>query len=266
LVKPALVNGIKVGPDAVSSKYGTPKCEYHAQLLYVDETHTQASSTTHGPITDPYPSAYVGAHPSLGERVAERLIQENRLGLPAIAQVEKQKAFALPDGSKMRTDFFLKHVDGTKRLIEVKTVVDTDYICVEDVPPSLKSPNNLVLPYKNASTYRRTALFPCGCGKQKGPDGETVVSARAIKHVQELTRMVELKSKDSSYEAAILFVVCRGDAEDFSPNAAACPSFALYLKVAHDAGVQIIARRVSWDDQGACRDDGEIPVVWPASP
>jgi DNA-binding sugar fermentation-stimulating protein len=48
------------------------------------------------------------------------------------------------------------------------------------------------------------------------------------------------------YKATILFVVIRGDAESFRPNVQACPSFGRYLRLAEQAGVEILVKRVSW--------------------
>eukprot|EP00977_Amphora_coffeiformis_P029306 scaffold39887_cov229-Amphora_coffeaeformis.AAC.8 len=89
LVKPSRDRkGEKIHADA-TGKYGTPKCQYSCQVLWVDEstdgqqvllpnekskddgkddptdTVVSASSRTL------YPPVWVGAHPSLGERIAE---------------------------------------------------------------------------------------------------------------------------------------------------------------------------------------------------
>ena len=40
-------------------------------------------------------------------------------------------------------------------------------------------------------TLQRAGIFPWGGGNQKGPEGEKVVSARAIKHVRELTEIAQ---------------------------------------------------------------------------
>jgi len=53
--------GNLVGKDAVSLKYGTPKCEYINQLLHYNESNLG------------YEPAWIGAHPSLEENIAEQL-------------------------------------------------------------------------------------------------------------------------------------------------------------------------------------------------
>jgi DNA-binding sugar fermentation-stimulating protein len=93
------------------------------------------------------------------------------------------------------------------------------------------------------------------------------VSARAIKHVQELTKLVTEEREDGSkYCATVLFVVIRHDAKAFRPNHEACPSFAKYLKKAQDSGVQILAKQVRWgegDDVGKCYEGDLLKTTWP---
>ncbi|KAJ1393462.1 hypothetical protein B484DRAFT_408203, partial [Ochromonadaceae sp. CCMP2298] len=54
-----------------------------------------------------------------------------------------------------------------------------------------------------------------------------VVSARAIRHVMELTSIAKGEKTDAyALSAAVIFVVIRQDALLFRPNQEACPSFA----------------------------------------
>jgi len=150
--------------------------------------------------------------------------------------------------------------------LEVKTVVDTDYH-VSAVPTSSLEDDNeknkttasskkkkkkkQCLFTSDESPYDRTAIFPWGNSNQKGPDGEKVVSARAIKHVREITKLVQ----SQNYTGTILFVVIRGDAAQFRPNYEACPSFAKYLQQAKNAGVQILAKQVTWGSSNTTTND-----------
>jgi len=182
----------------------------------------------------------------------------------------------------MRSDFLVTHADGTKRIVEVKTVVDTDYSSSALPPAEIDSNENKkkrkgkprCVFTSDQTPYTRTAIFPWGNSKQKGPEGEPVVSARAIHHVRQLTRIARGECTDDDgeqqqrYQATVLFVVARGDAQAFRPNHQACPSFARYLKEAADAGVQVLAKRVEFDQQGRCWDDcsdeqGVLPIEWP---
>ena len=250
LLKPARDRkGNLVGKDAVSPKYGTPKCEFIAQLLRYDESDLG------------YEPVWVGAHPSLGEKIAEQLVGRNLLG-PTFPKVKSYKREVRNvGGTDMRADFLIEHEDPSlpPRILEVKTVVDTDYD-----PQSV--PDRAKCVFTNDEVpYRRTAIFPWGNSNQKGPDGEAVVSTRAIKHVRELTRMITDNSKN--FDCTVLFVVIRHDAKAFRPNVDACPSFARYIREAKDAGVQVLAKQVEWGEEteniGKCFEGKLLGISWP---
>jgi len=306
--------GFLLGPNAVSPKYGTPKCEFVTQLLRVDEGAT---------ISHHYgPPVWVGAHPNLGEQIAERMIQQHiqqqngaddRI-LPNVGPIQSyQKQVKI--NAHSRADFVLQPLasDNEKggqqeprrpRIVEVKTVVDTDYNPAWGLPdvaasassspkrrakknskeegeeghaattPNANKPKSLlkcVFQVPPGSVHDKYGIFPWGQSKQKGPNGEAVVSARAIKHVRELTEMVLAKKskQQQQYDATILFIVIRHDAQAFRPNHEACPSFSKYLQEAHQAGVQVLAKRVQWgegEQMGQCLDSGYVDVVFPKPP
>lgn len=244
--------GHLLGPNAVNPKYNTPKCEFVAQLLLVDE---QAISPN-------YPPVWVGAHPSLGEAIAEEVITrhvDKGSGLPGMGSIESfQKQVTI--SSHSRADFVLQPTSGRPRIVEIKTVVDTDYNPEWGLPDP--SAVKCVFAVPEGAPHAKYGIFPWGQSNQKGPDGEKVVSARAIKHVAELTELV----KKGTYDATVLFIVIRHDAQGFRPNYHACPSFAKYLHKAQQAGVQILAKQVQWGDgkgdgvMGQCVDRGFIDV------
>lgn len=305
--------GQLIGPNAVNPKYGTPKCEFVLQLVRVDERWITNETKDGGckgggekqvEKPEPYFPVWVGGHPSLGEQIPKKLIQRHieRGGgvLDGIGKIESyQKQVKISPNS--RADFVLKPVTSLKdnqrqRIVEVKTVVDTDY----NPKWGLPSLTNLKCVFKVpiGAKYDKYGIFPWGQGNQKGPDGEAVVSARAIKHVRELTSLVQQtkrrgkkqqgqnetkiittkqrgKSNDSEqcstdanytndkYDATILFIVIRHDAQAFRPNHEACPSFCKYLKLAQESGVQLLAKRVRWgeeeqNERGLCMDDGKF--------
>jgi DNA-binding sugar fermentation-stimulating protein len=253
--------GQLVGPDAVSPKYGTPKCEFTTRLVRVDESELHSN----------YTPTWVGGHPSLGESLAEELLARHVQGIstiPGMGPVTSVKNQVMI-GPHTRADFMLNTTAATtdddekkppvhrQRIVEVKTVVDTDYCASWPLPERRKC---VFVSQDDPSVYQRTALFPWGQSHQKGLDGEKVVSTRAIKHVRELTQLVQ----EGTYDATILFLVIRGDAQVFRPNQEACPSFARYLQQAQAAGVQVLAKRVQWDevDIGTCHDDKWLDVVF----
>ena len=326
--------GVPVGANALG-KYGTPKCEFIAQLLWNEEEELEGASPepvaeettkkttkkkttkkkttkktrkkTKKETTSKNYNTWVVAHPSLGEKIAESIVAANVLG-DALPKVESyQREVRNICGANMRTDFVLSHADGTRSVMEVKTVVDTDVskstararmTAHEDAvrreeeehrrrqqeepqiekkeSPSgrtkrkkkfkskLKGP--ILFPSALSSPYVRAGIFPWGSCKQVGPDGEKVVSARAIKHVDELAKIARGEIKDENNEtlgAAVLFVVGRQDAEFFRPNVDGCASFARHLASGKDAGVRVLAHRVVWgegDDIGKAFWGGELPV------
>jgi len=248
-------SGLPIGADAVG-KYGTPKCEFVMQALWCAEAENGAG-------------CWVGAHPSLGEKAALALLEGGRLSDQliggAIEKIEKEVTGVA--GTDMRADFVLTHAGGQKTVMEVKTVVDTDYdpACT---PPE-RFPGKKCVFLGHGKPYSRAAIFPWGNSNQKGPDGEKVVSARAIKHVRELTAIAEgvkALSDGTRLNAAVLFIVVRRDAQSMRPNEEACPSFARYLREAKAAGVQVLAQRVAWGDEalgemaGTAIDEGPLSV------
>ena len=247
--------GQPIGPDA-TGKYGTPKCEFIMQLLRCSEPENADAG-----------GVWVGAHPSLGEKAANALLNSGCLKSELGAFTKLEQEVTGVAGTDMRCDFLLTGEDGVQTIVEVKTVVDTDY------DPALtyagRFPKKGAVFLGKGDPYARAGIFPWGNSNQKGPDGEKVVSARAIKHVRELTAVASgLKTADGgqALRAAVLFIVVRHDALSFRPNEEACPSFARYLREAKAAGVQVLARRVRWgeadgEDLGTAIDDGSLPVV-----
>ena len=238
--------GRPVGADALG-KHGTPKCEYIMQLLRVEDPENAHLG-----------GCWVGAHPSIGEKVAAALLGAGALDAAlGSSLVGVQREVANPAGCDMRCDFVATGACGRRWVIEVKTVVDSDYN-----PATAPSRKGCVF-LGHTVPYERAAIFPWGNARQKGLDGERVVSARAIKHVHELALLARgerTEADGTRLGAALVFVVVRADALSFRPNAEACPSFAQHLREAHAAGVTVVARRVSWSDSGEAFDEGEIPV------
>jgi len=253
LLRPATDKaGKPVGSDQMG-KYGTPKCEFIMLMLRCCEPE---NSDTAG--------CWVGAHPSIGERVADALLKSGALteeiGGGRIEKVQREVTGVA--GTDMRCDFLLTHADESRTIVEVKTVVDTDYDPAHTLPERFADKKCVFL--GRATPYERSAIFPWGKPNQKGPDGEKVVSARAIKQVRELTKVAsgELAEADGTRLAAVvLFVVVRTDARRFRPNTDACPSFARYLNKARDAGVRVLAHRIRWGADGA-EEGGELGAAY----
>ena len=119
---------------------------------------------------------------------------------------------------------------------------------------------------------RRAGIFPWGKRGQKGPDGEAVVSARAIEHLRELTHVARRGGETSAAiapDARLTHGATRRARLSARPNGAACPSFARHLAEAEHAGVRVLAHKVRWgegEEAGRAFDGGPLPMESAAPP
>ena len=253
LLKPARDSTGKLIGTAVD-KQGVLKCEFIAQLMRVSDPENQ--------YLDPL-GVWVAAHPSFREKLAHAMLKRGLVEeLGELTNIKRKVTKVC--GTNMQVDFVVTHKDGTRTALEVKTVVDVDYN--PDIVRTAEEHSQIEF-WGHKTPYRRAAIFPSGgARKQTGPDGEKVVSARAIKRVDDLAAIQtgDKQCPDGErFKAAILYVVLRKDALDFRANSGACPSFANHLRKAHDAGVKVLAYRVAWgtgDEKGIAFFDGGLKV------
>ena len=258
-----------VGPDTVGGKFGMPKCELICQLIRCDEPENASLG-----------GCWVSAHPSIGEKLVEALIRggafDDRLHAPVMeleTQVSKARKVTVSESGGYRPDFRATHADGSSTLIETKQVVDTDYDPATADAAANTQPGHPVYARRDNITpsmggYERAGIFPWGKRGQKGPDGELVVSARAIEHLRELAEIVEGVRKESSGDAhaAVVLMAGRYDVASIRPNGKACPSFATHLSRAESTGVKILGHRVRWGEGeyvGKAFDGGAVPILAP---
>jgi DNA-binding sugar fermentation-stimulating protein len=252
LLKPAVDSkGNLVGSKAVGA-YGTPKCEFIIQLVHVSE-----------PENKQFGGCWSAAHPSLGEKLAAQLLERGMVGELAAPVESVKKEVTGIAGTNMRADFLVAHKGGSGSVVEVKTVLNTDY------DPKTKPARKECVYLGRNLPYQRAGIFPWGRVSQEGPDGEKVVSARAIKHIRELASIASGKRKSSApLHCMLLFLVVRHDVKFMRINEVSCPSFAYYAKQAQAAGVKFVAHRVRWGagkDLGKAFWDGPIKVQFPKS-
>eukprot|EP00939_MAST-03C_sp_MAST-3C-sp1_P001963 g1963.t1 len=167
--------GNLVGPNAVSKKYGTPRCELITQLVRCEEAENAKLGGT-----------WIGAHPSIGEKVVHFMLQNDMIKeVPDIVKVEREVRNIC--GANMRTDFVVTSRSGRRTVVEVKTVVDTDYDSslrdsVDEKCDNARgshakkkgSNKSKCVFYGSTKPYQRCAIFPWGRARQKGPEGEVV--------------------------------------------------------------------------------------------
>jgi len=138
----------------------------------------------------------------------------------------------------------------------VKTVLNTDY-------SPATAPERRECVYLGAGKpYRRAGIFPWGRVAQTGPDGERVVSARAIKHVDELAALAQKRSAPVRWMPLLLFMVVRPDVTSLRINEESCPSFARHTAAAKAAGVRMVAHKGA---TRAAKTGTKRPASTPAS-
>mmetsp|Transcript_20297 Transcript_20297/g.64816 ORF Transcript_20297/g.64816 Transcript_20297/m.64816 type:complete len:422 (+) Transcript_20297:1223-2488(+) len=208
------------------------------------------------------PPVTVGAHPALGEQLARiclerKLVQE----LGSEYQVRAQQTFG-----QSRVDFVLEHQDGRRTLVEVKNVVCADNEKLAELAANGGDPDaaksafyDRIAVVKSDGQVVRSAIFPDGKANPK----TRVVSERAIKHVQELTRLHADKAQ-ADVDAAVLFLVNRSDTTCFRPCHESCPVFAHVLAQAAAVGVKVLAYNVVWQGPDAYLGCS-LPVHLPAT-
>ena len=210
------------------------------------------------------------------------------------SQVTVRRKVGTSASGGYRPDFRVLHADGSSTLLETKQVVDTDYdprtaalTAKLQAPHPVYAPGGAILDAADESHpaaaaagaeagsscaaeaqevavhYDRAGIFPWGKRGQKGPDGESVVSARAIEHLRELMSIARTASSSSSLaasaspleHAAVVLMAGRSDVSSIRPNGAACPSFAAYLEEAREAGVRVLGHKCRW---GEGEDVGKV--------
>ena len=253
LIRPARdKKGILVGSTAVG-KHGTPKCEFIIQLVRVSEPENRHIDNL---------GVWVGVHPSLAEKLTHEMLKQGLVKeLGEVVDIKREVSKVC--GTDMRVDFVVTHKDGSRTALEVKKIDDTDY------NPSIvrvKGGKAKMQHFGEEIPYIRAGLAPAGQRNQRGPEGEKVVSARAIKHIDELSAIQtgeKLCADSERLKAAILFLAIRRDVFSFRSNREACPSFANHLRKASDLGVKVLAYRVAWgtgDEEGVAFFDGALKV------
>jgi hypothetical protein len=236
---------------------------------------------------------------------------------PVSSQVCRRREVSESASGSFRPDFSVEHPDGSVTVVETKQVVDTDYDAATAARAAALQPGHPVYAMRNSThvtsdealakertnegthrdskdsktktasdkkmapaPYVRSGIFPWGRRGQKGPDGEPVVSARAIDHLRELSAIargdvgnarsssVSNLSSGLTTRAAVVLMAGRHDVYSIRANGAACPSFAKHAGLAAASGVAILGHKVRWGegpDSGKAFDAGPVPIEAPLS-
>ena len=199
--------------------------------------------------SDPYhpgKKEIVGIHPKMSELLVENALKANVLRkLPNIRSYRRETMVHVPDLIHSRFDFSGIDENGTPFLMEVKNVPLAYY---EDLPKKETKNKD----YSHCDFDSKVAYFPDGYRKMtKDP-----ISPRALKHVQELTKITEI----SKTRCLLCFIIQRNDVASFQASVID-PIYKQALKEAHEKGVEIFAMNVQWTRDGKAffkRDDIQI--------
>jgi len=225
LMAPTTVNKGKKNEDKLH-------CEYRVYLSVLLERDTET---------------IVGIHPKLAEDLTESALNGNLLSkLPNIKRYRREVAMYVEGKVDSRFDFMGVDCNDIPFIMEVKNVPLADY---EDITAKDRSKKC----YDNKDINSKVAYFPDGYRKKSADP----VSPRALKHIRELT----LIKRESKTRCIMCYVIQRTDVDRFQPSIID-PEYREAVKIAIDAGVEIITLVVRWTKEGDAyfvRDD--LPIT-----
>lgn len=189
----------------------------------------------------------IGIHPKLAETLVENALNANVLSrLQNVFSYRRETVIRVKNKVDSRFDFTGIDKDGVPFIMEVKNVPLADY---EDVTAK----ERLKMDFTGRAFDSKVAYFPDGYRK-KATD---TVSPRALKHIQELTTIKE----GSNIRCIMCYVIQRTDVNRFQPSVLDT-QYREAVKLAVEAGVEIITLVVQWTKQGEAyfvRDD--LPIT-----
>jgi DNA-binding sugar fermentation-stimulating protein len=196
------------------------KCIYSAQLAIINEKNNEI---------------IIGIHPKLAEQLVEKCLTNNYLSiLKNVKSYRRETVIFVENKVDSRFDFSGIDENGVPFIMEVKNVPLADYedICAKDRKGKCYDD----LPYNS-----KVAYFPDGYRKKS----DDTVSPRALKHIKELT----LIKKESKTRCIMCYVIQRTDVNRFQPSIID-PQYREAVKLALEAGVEIITLVIEWTKQG----------------
>jgi DNA-binding sugar fermentation-stimulating protein len=212
----------------MKNKDDPTKCMYSAQLAIINEKNNEI---------------IIGIHPKLAEELTEKCLTNNYLSiLKNVKAYKRETVIYVENKVDSRFDFSGVDENGVPFIMEVKNVPLADYedICAKDRKGKC---------YDDREYNTKVAYFPDGYRKKSSDP----VSPRALKHIKELT----LIKKESKTRCIMCYVIQRTDINRFQPSVID-PQYREAVKLAVDAGVEIITLVVEWRRDGTAyfvRDD-----------
>jgi DNA-binding sugar fermentation-stimulating protein len=193
---------------------------YSAQLAIINEKNNEI---------------IIGIHPKLAEELVEKCLTNNYLSiLKNVKAYKRETVIYVENKVDSRFDFSGIDENGVPFIMEVKNVPLADYedICAKDRKGKC---------YDDREYNTKVAYFPDGYRKKSSDP----VSPRALKHIRELT----LIKKESKTRCIMCYVIQRTDVDRFQASVID-PQYREAVKLAVDAGVEIITLVVEWRRDG----------------
>lgn len=204
----------------MKNKDDPTKCMYSAKLAIINEKNNEI---------------IIGIHPKLAEELVEKCLTNNYLSiLKNVRAYRRETVIYVENKVDSRFDFSGVDENGVPFIMEVKNVPLADYedICAKDRKGKC---------YDDREYNTKVAYFPDGYRKKNSDP----VSPRALKHIKELT----LIKKESKTRCIMCYVIQRTDIDRFQPSVIDA-QYREAVKVALDAGVEIITLVVEWRRDG----------------
>lgn len=214
-------------PEKKSGKPNVCKWRIQQSIVCDDRTETSAPDDS---------QRVIGIAPKLAEHIAESALSKNLVDGLDVHSIAREKTIG-----NSRFDFVGTQTDGTYFICEVKNVPLADF---EDITAKERKTRD----YSDTSTWKwddKIAYFPDGYRK----NAKEPVSPRALKHVQELTRIQQQLGMEN-VQCVMLYIIQRTDVTRFQASNID-PIYKDAVKNAHDAGVLIKTIVCEWND-GVC--------------
>ena len=182
----------------------------------------------------------IGANPYTAELICKYIIQHTIWN-----PFEGWKLISKPKNLDYKADLYFEK-DKHLNIVEIKNVVCASYDPKKDTYGQKTKFHDYKTPFMRAGVYPYGEL-------NQSYKGKKVVSARSIKQID------FMKEHKDKYNFSILFLVNRGDCENFKPCWKADPVYAKALISAQQCGISLFAIKINWTLSG-CYFDKEIII------
>lgn len=220
-------------------KSGKPNvCKWRIQQSIVCDDRTETPNTDSQRV--------IGIAPKLAEHIAESALSQNLVDGLNVHSIAREKTIG-----NSRFDFVGTQQNGTYFICEVKNVPLADF---EDITAKERKTRN----YCDTSKWKwddKIAYFPDGYRK----NAKEPVSPRALKHVQELTRIQQQLGREN-VQCVMLYIIQRTDVSRFQASIID-PIYKEALKTAHNAGVLVKTIMCEWNDDVCSFVSNNIEII-----